>query len=169
MTRAAVASADPVILYESRLLYQQKGPVPLDGPVEELGVARLVREGEDLAMVTWGRYVGESVRAGELLAADGISVAVLDLRWLDPLDEASIAAVVERTSRVLVVHEANVTGGFGAEVVDRIAGNSFEHLDAPPVRIGVPDVRVPAAPTLQAQLVPTSKRIATVARVVLSQ
>ncbi|MGH9298324.1 MAG: alpha-ketoacid dehydrogenase subunit alpha/beta, partial [Acidimicrobiales bacterium] len=169
MTRAAVASADPVILYESRLLYQQKGPVVLDGPVEEIGGARLVREGDDLAIVTWGRYVVESTRAAEMLAADGISAAVLDLRWLNPLDEASIAAVVERASRVLVVHEANVTGGFGAEVIARIVSSSFEYLDAPPVRVGLPDVRMPAAPTLQTQVVPTSERIAAEAKMVLSR
>jgi pyruvate/2-oxoglutarate/acetoin dehydrogenase E1 component len=110
MLRAAIADDDPVILFESRALYQHKGNVRLGGEREGVGGARLRREGGDVAIVSWGSAALLAQAAAEQLAADGIDATVLDLRWLAPLDDAAIAAAVERTGRVLVAHEANGRG-----------------------------------------------------------
>ena len=163
MLRAAVADDDPVILFESRALYQRKGTVRLGGELEGVGGARVRRSGGDVAIVSWGPTALLAEQAAERLAADGIEATVLDLRWLAPLDDAAIAAAVRRTGRVVVAHEANVTGGFGAEVAARIGEAQFDALDAPVRRIGAPDVRIPPAPGLQAALLPNPETIASVA------
>jgi pyruvate/2-oxoglutarate/acetoin dehydrogenase E1 component len=142
--------------------------VDVDAPPEAAAGASRVSEGSDLALITWGRLRHQVVRAAELLAEDGIRASVTDLRWLSPLDATAIAEVVSEAGRVLVVHEANVTGGFGAEVVARISSDLFDTLDAPPKRLGVPDVRMPAAPTLQAALIPSAESIAAAARELVS-
>jgi 2-oxoisovalerate dehydrogenase E1 component len=101
------------------------------------------------------------VAAAEAVAADGIDAGVLDLRWLAPLDEdALFAAVAAAGGRVLIVHEANVTGGFGAEVAARIVEKRLYELDAPVLRLGAPDIRMPAGPKLQERLLPTADKIA---------
>jgi len=165
MLRAAVADDDPCVLFESRTLYQQKGPVALDAPVEEVGGARLHRTGEDAVILAWGAMLRQALVAADELAAEGIEAAVLDLRWLTPLDEQAIDDVVRASSgRVLIAHEANVTGGFGAELAARIASGCFDALDAPVVRVGTPDVRMPSAPALQAALVPDARRIVSAVR-----
>jgi 2-oxoisovalerate dehydrogenase E1 component len=164
MLRAAVADPDPVVLIEARGLYQARGPVD-PALAEPAAGARLRRGGEDVAIVTWGTSVPRALAAADALAADGVDVTVLDLRWLNPLDDDAIAAVVERArGRVLVVHEANVTGGFGAEVAARISERHFDDLDGPVRRLGAPDVRMPASPVLQGALVPSAEAIAAVAR-----
>jgi 2-oxoisovalerate dehydrogenase E1 component len=161
MLRAAVADPNPCILIESRALYQQKGPVTLTAGAEPLGGARLLRSGADACIVTWGTAVGRSLEAAEAVAADGIEATVLDLRWLAPLDEdALLAAVAAGGGRVLIVHEANVTGGFGAEVAARIVEKRLYDLDAPVRRLGAPDTRIPAGPRLQERLLPSAEKIA---------
>ena len=161
MLRAAVADPNPCILVESRALYQQRGPVALTPAAEPLGGARLRRAGGDVCVVTWGTAVSRALAAAEAVAAEGIDAAVLDLRWLAPLDEdALFAAVAAAGGRVLIAHEANVTGGFGAEVAARIVEKRLYDLDAPVRRLGAPDVRVPAGPKLQARLLPTAEKIA---------
>jgi 2-oxoisovalerate dehydrogenase E1 component len=161
MLRAAVADPNPCILIESRALYQQKGPVTLTPAAEPLGGARLLRPGADVLVVTWGTAVGRALAAAEAVAAHGIEASVLDLRWLAPLDEeALLAAVSASGGRVLIVHEANVTGGFGAEVAARIVEKKLYELDAPVRRLGAPDTRIPAGPRLQEALLPTADKIA---------
>lgn len=119
------------------------------------------RSGGDAVIITWGTMVHRSLEAASLLAAEGVDVGVLDLRWLAPLDEAAIAAAVRAAhGRVIVVHEANRTGGFGAEIAARIAEHLLYELDAPIMRLATPDVRMPAAPELQAALIPTAEAIA---------
>lgn len=156
MLRAAIADDDPCVLFEARSLYGGKGPVSLDSPVRGIGGARVVREGADVAIIAWGSAVPVCEAASELLAQQGIEATLLDLRWLSPLDSDAIAAAVSATNRVLVVHEANLTGGFGAEVAARIAHDHFDELDAPVTRLGAPDVRFPSAPSLQAVLAPSA-------------
>jgi len=160
MLRAAVADDDPVVLFESRALYQHKGKVSLGGEREGVGGARTRRDGGDVAIVSWGRTALLAEQAAEGLAADGIAATVLDLRWLSPLDDDAIARAVRRTGRVVVAHEANITGGFGAEVAARIGETQFDALDAPVMRVGTPDVRIPPAPGLQAALLPSVEGIA---------
>jgi 2-oxoisovalerate dehydrogenase E1 component len=167
MLRAAVADPDPCILIESRLLYPVKGHVALDAPVEPIGGARLVREGRDLTIITWGRMTGMVTEASAALEVEGIHATIIDLRWLAPLDLSTIGRAIAETSRVLIVHEANLTGGFGAEVAAWIAQHHFHDLDAPPVRLGAPDVRFPSAPVLQDALVPQAHDIARASRALL--
>jgi 2-oxoisovalerate dehydrogenase E1 component len=163
MLRAAVANDDPCILIESRGLYQLKGSVTAV-PDSEIGGAALHADGEDLAIITWGRMTHRARDAVELLAAEGIDATLLELRWLSPLDDAALADAVRRCGRVLIVHEANLTGGFGAEIAAVIADRHFDHLDAPVRRHASPDVRFPASPVLQDALLPSSGSIVAMAR-----
>lgn len=160
MTRAAIADPDPVVLIESRALYLEKARVDVDAPVEPIGGARLRKAGSDVAIITWGHMTGVALEAAAALKGSGVDAAVLDLRWLAPLDDAAIAAVIAATGgRVVVLHEANLTGGFGAEIAARVASTHFSELAAPIVRIGLPDVRVPAATVLQQALVPSVRQV----------
>ncbi len=159
MLRASIACDDPVIVIESRALYQQKREVPLGGPVEGVGGARIVREGDNVTIVTWSRMVGEALAAADQLAERGVSAEVVDLRWLSPVDFEAVLASVSRTSRLVIAHEANLTGGFGAEIAARVVARGFDLLDAPIERVGAPDIRVPASPRLQQALMPNSETI----------
>ena len=160
MLRAAVADDDPCVIIESRALYQLEGEVD-PGQIEPVGGARLRRTGDDAVIITWGTMMHRALEAASLLADEGIGVGVLDLRWLAPLDVAAIAAAVRAANgRVIVAHEANLTGGFGAEVAAQIAEHLLYELDAPVIRVGTPDVRMPASPILQAALIPTADTIA---------
>ncbi len=165
MLRAAVADPDPCILFESRALYQMKGLVEVEAPTEPTGGARLHRSGTDVVILTWGAMVHQATDAADVLSEEGIGAAVLDLRWLAPLDHEAIGALIEGSrGRVLIAHEANLTGGFGGELSAIISETHFDLLDAPVRRVATPNVRMPSAPALQASLVPDSKSIATAAR-----
>lgn len=160
MLRAAIADPDPVVIIEHRGLYQVTGQVTTGGPGEAVGGARLHREGTHAAIITWGATLPTALEAADALSADGIDVAVLDLRWLRPLDDAAIAEVVARAAgRVLVLHEDVKTGGFGAEIAARITEQHFAVLTAPVARLATPDVRIPAAPALQHALVPDAAAV----------
>ena len=113
----------------------------------------------DVLIVSWGRMVLEAEAAASELAGVGIDAAVLDLRWLSPLDDATLIDLAKALKRVVVVHEANLTGGFGAEVAARLAESAFGELVAPVLRVAAPDVRMPAAPELQAALLPSRSTI----------
>jgi len=172
INRSAVESDDPVIVHEARMLYPSKGPVRLDAPVESIGGARVVHPldeslaagGRAVTVVTWSRMLPESVRAAEQVAADGIAVEVVDLRWLSPLDFNTVAESLSRTGRLVVAHEANLTGGFGAEIAARAAAECWDRLRAPVARVGLPDLPMPAAPALQETVVPGSDDVAEAAR-----
>jgi 2-oxoisovalerate dehydrogenase E1 component len=162
MLRAAAGSSDPVMLIEARSLYQRREGVVFDKAPEAVGGARRLRDGGDLAIVTWGTAVHEAAKAADQLAGEGIAAALLDLRWLSPLDEEALAEVAARAGgRVLVVHEANRTGGVGAEIAARLAE---QYPGAVVRRLGAPDVRIPAAPVLQEALLPRANAIAAAAR-----
>ena len=160
MLRAAIADPDPVVIIESRALYLEKGVVDVDAPVQEVGGARLRRGGGDAIIVTWGRITSTALEAADQLAQEGLEVAVLDLRWLAPLDEQTLFRAVRASSgRVVVLHEANETGGFGGEVVARLAQSIFDDLTGPVQRVGLPDVRVAASPVLQQAVFPSVDRV----------
>ncbi|TAM66947.1 MAG: transketolase [Microbacteriaceae bacterium] len=168
MLRAAVADPDPTILIEFRELYQSTGVVELGHPVQRAEGARLHAEGADAAIITWGSSVQIALAAREKLMDEGIAASVLDLRWLRPLDDEAISGVVRAAGgRVVVVHEATTTGGFGAEVAARISEAHFDLLAGPVARLGTPDVRMPSAPNLQERLLPTAEKIAAAVRGVL--
>ncbi|MFF1933736.1 thiamine pyrophosphate-dependent enzyme [Streptomyces sp. NPDC058228] len=163
MLRAAIADDDPTIIIESRSLYQEKGEVVTTDRAESIGGAVRRRTGGDVAIISWGSMANLAEKAAESLEAEGIAATVLDLRWLNPLDDAAIAeAVAAAGGRVVVAHEAVITGGFGAEIAARIAATSI--LAAPVVRVGTPDAPMPASPVLQRALVPSATTIADAAR-----
>jgi pyruvate dehydrogenase E1 component beta subunit len=157
---SAVYCDDPVIVIENRALYNAgKQEVTLDGPVQPVGGLRERRAGADVTVVTWGAMTAAVLEAAGILEAEGIDVEVLETPWLNPYPTDEVAAHVAATRKLLVVHEANVTGGFGAEVVARMAERGLV-LDTPVRRLGLPDVRVPAAPALLAALLPGVDQLA---------
>jgi acetoin:2,6-dichlorophenolindophenol oxidoreductase subunit beta len=156
---AAIASDDPTIVIENRTLYHgARAPVTVDGPVPPIGRSAVRRPGSDVTIVTWGAVQSRVLEAAAALATRGIEAEVVDLRWLRPLDRAAILASAERTRRLVVVHDAHIPGGFGAEVMAIIAESGIP-LRSPPVRVGSPDVRIPAAPSLLAAVIPSAERI----------
>lgn len=170
MIREAAADADPCILFEARGLYPMKGDVTRHGAVQPVGKAKLHRTGSDIAIVTWGAMLHQALAAALVLTDEGIKAAVLDLRWLSPLDEQALVEVVQKANGcVLIVHEAVRTGGFGAEVATRlhelVGMNNLLTLK----RLTTPDVRIPAAPHLQAELIPNAITIAIAAREMISR
>jgi pyruvate dehydrogenase E1 component beta subunit len=156
---SAIWSDDPTIVIENRTLYHgAKQPVRIGGPVQAVGGVGLRRSGSDLTVVTWGAMQHRVLAAAERAAAEGIDAEVLDARWIRPLDLDSILASVQRTGRLLVVHEAHTTGGVGAEVVSRVV-ESGVRLNSPPVRIGALETRIPAAVQLAARVLPADEDI----------
>jgi pyruvate/2-oxoglutarate/acetoin dehydrogenase E1 component len=160
MLLAAIADDDPAIVIEHRAMYDQRGPVDADAPVEAAAGARVVRTGTDVTVVALSRMVGVALRAAELLAAEGIDVEVVDPRWLAPFDWAAVEASLARTTRLVIVHEAVRTCGFGAEIAALAAERGFWHLDAPVVRVTAPDCPKPSAPSLEAVAIPDAERVA---------
>ncbi|MFC5751846.1 alpha-ketoacid dehydrogenase subunit beta [Actinomadura rugatobispora] len=157
---SAVHADDPVIVVENRSLYfGDKAEVELGGAARPMGWSHLRRPGRDVTVVSWGTVTSQALAAAESLAAGGIEAEVLELTWLNPLDLDAVLASVARTRRLAVVHEANVTGGFGGEIVARVAEAGIA-LDAAPLRVGAPDVRIPAAPVLAEPLLPDAGSIA---------
>ncbi len=134
--RQAVACDDPVIFFEPKRRYHLKGEVDLD-PVDPLPMdrARVVREGHDVTLVTWGGLVGTALDAAVAASDDGVSVEVVDLRSLSPIDHDTVAASVRKTGRVVVTHEAPRQAGLGAEIAATVTDRCFEYLEAAPVRV----------------------------------
>ena len=129
----------------------------------------MVREGTDLTIVSWSRMVSVALEAAARLEEEkGVRAEVIDLRWLAPLDFAAVHASVAKTGRLVVAHEANLTGGFGAEIVARAASECFSDLKARVERVGAPDTPVPAAPALQDVTIPNIDDVVQAARRVLA-
>lgn len=170
MLRAAIASDDPCIIIESRALYQSEGEVHLAKSVEAIGGSRIRREGGDAAIISWGPMVDTAIAAAEVLAGEGIEVAVLDLRWLNPLDESAImATVMDAGGRIVIAHEANMSGGVGAELSARIHEWLSPGIRPHVKRVATPDVRIPAAPILRAALLPSTATIVEAVRSIVFQ
>ncbi|HEY5484838.1 MAG TPA: alpha-ketoacid dehydrogenase subunit beta [Propionibacteriaceae bacterium] len=140
MIQQAITSPDPVLFFEPKGRYWDKGEVDLDADPAEapegLGVARIARSGTDLTIAAYGPTVATALKAAEAAAAEGTSIEVVDLRSLSPLDTATLAASVRRTGRCVVVHEAPVFFGAGAEIAARITEACFFELEAPVLRVG---------------------------------
>lgn len=152
--RTATVSDDPVLVIENRMLYPTKGEVNLNGPIPSPGGTHRILQGDDVTVVAWSRTAAQALEAAELAASNGVSCDVLQLEWLSPLDLEPVFESVKRTGRAIVAHEANLTGGFGAEIVARIQQECFGALTIPVQRVGTCDVPVPAAPALQEAAIP---------------
>jgi pyruvate/2-oxoglutarate/acetoin dehydrogenase E1 component len=160
LLKAAIRDDDPVVFLEQKLLYRTKGPVPEEDYLLPLGCADLKREGRHVSLLTYGRMVQRCLAAAEAVAAEGIEAEVLDICTLVPLDREAVVATARKTGRVIIVHEACQTGGFGGELAAVVADSeAFFHLDAPIRRVGGADVPIPYNPHLEASIVPTEERI----------
>ena len=158
---AAIRDPDPVIFLEHKFLYRRlKEDVPEGDYVTPIGEARIARSGDDVSIITYGAMVHASMDAAEIVAGEGVSVEILDLRTLLPMDREAILATVRRTGRALIVHEPTKTGGPGGEIAALIAEHAFLDLDAPIVRIAPPDTPVPYSPPLEEFFLPNAAKIA---------
>jgi acetoin:2,6-dichlorophenolindophenol oxidoreductase subunit beta len=156
---AAVRDPDPVIVVEPKVLYATKGEVPDGEIVDQLGVARVLRSGDDVTICTLGALVPKALEAAERLAGDGVSAEVIDVRSLVPLDVRTILESVDRTSRLVTVEENPRLCGWGAEVASIVADEGFFTLDGPIVRVTTPHLPLPAADALEDLAIPSADRI----------
>ena len=166
LMKAAIRDDDCVLFFEHKYLYRRvKGVMPAGDVVVPIGKARIAREGTDLSIITYAATVHKALEAAEQLAReDGLSVEVLDLRTLAPLDDEAIQATVRKTNRVLLVHEDTRTGGIAGELTARISESCFEWLDAPILRVTAHDVPLPYAPSLEDFVLPQTPDIVLAAR-----
>jgi pyruvate/2-oxoglutarate/acetoin dehydrogenase E1 component len=156
---SAVYCDDPVVVFDNRTLYfGEKQEIVTGRPPAPIGGSQVRRSGPAATVVTWGAITHRVLAAADRLAESGTPVTVIETPWLNPFDTDAVIESVARTGgRLAVVHEANTTSGFGAEVITRVAEAGV--LRGRPVRIGLPDSRLPAAPELATELVPTESRI----------
>ncbi|HLB08001.1 MAG TPA: alpha-ketoacid dehydrogenase subunit beta [Gemmatimonadaceae bacterium] len=166
LLKAAIRDDDPVLFFEHKYLYRRiKEEMPTGDHVVPIGKARIAREGTDLSIITYAATVWKALEAAAQLAKeDGLSVEVLDLRTLLPMDDEAIVATVKKTNRVLIVHEDTRTGGVAGEITARINEHAFEWLDAPILRVTAADVPLPFAPPLEDYVLPQVADIVSVAR-----
>ena len=171
LIKAAIRDGDPVLVFEHKLLYGSKGReqaggldltthVPEEDYVWPIGRARIRREGTDVTVVATHLTLYHVLAAAEELAAEGISVEVIDPVSLQPLDTETIYASVEKTGRLLIAHEDTMTGGWGGELAARVAEDRLFSLAAPIKRVAAHDVPLPVAPVLEQTIVPSQARIA---------
>jgi pyruvate dehydrogenase E1 component beta subunit len=154
LLKAAIRDDDPVNFFQHKRLFGQTGPVPDDTYLIPLGKGAVKRPGTDITLLTYSRMTSVCLEAAQQLEHRGINAEVIDLRTLKPLDFDLIEQSVKKTHHVVVVHEACLTGGFGAEVSSRIGEDLFEHLAAPVVRVGAKDVPIPFSPVLEQYVLP---------------
>ncbi len=166
MLLTGIACNDPSLIIENRGLYHTlTEPVTLNGPVQSSFDAHITRSGYDLTIVTWGSMLHRVHEAAHALQAEhGINAEVINARWLAPFDWPTLQQSVQKTGRLLIVHEANLTGGFGAEIAARVHAESFTALKKPVIRLATPDIRIPAAPHLQTAVIPDAGSILQKAR-----
>ncbi|MFF2324273.1 alpha-ketoacid dehydrogenase subunit beta [Agrobacterium sp. NPDC058088] len=165
MLLAAVADPDPVMIFEHKLLYKMKGPVPEGHYTVPIGKADIRRQGKDLTIVATSIMVHKSLEAAEALAAEGIDIEVIDLRTIRPIDRGTIIESVKKTSKLMCVYEGVKTLGVGAELSAMIAeSEAFDYLDAPIIRLGGSETPIPYNPELEKAAVPQVPGIITAAR-----
>ena len=163
LLKAAIADPDPVLIFEHKKLYRMprlREELPSEDYTVEIGKARIAREGTDLSIITFGAQTLNALDAAEKLDRDdGLNIEVVDLRSLAPLDKEAILATVKKTNRVLILHEASLTGGIGGEISAIIAEEAFEWLDAPVIRIASIDSPVPFARQMEDYFLPSLDEI----------
>ncbi|MBC7790692.1 MAG: alpha-ketoacid dehydrogenase subunit beta [Anaerolineae bacterium] len=167
LLKAAIRDDDPVLYFEHKYLYRRiKEEMPPGDHVVPIGKARIAREGRDLSIITYAATVWKALEAAEQLEKeDGLSVEIVDLRSLLPMDDETIIATVKKTNRVLIVHEDTRTGGIAGEITARITERAFEWLDAPILRVTAADVPLPYSPPLEDYVLPQTADIVKAARV----
>lgn len=159
LIKTALRDDDPIIFFMHKKLFARKGPVPEEEYTIPLGKADRKKKGADVTVITYSNMVFYALEAAEELEKEGISIGVLDLRTLWPLDWEAIAESVSTTNRVVIAHEACLTGGFGAELAARIQEELFDELDAPIVRVGAHRVPHPFSPPMENFVLPDKSSI----------
>ena len=157
LLKTAIRHPDPVLFLEEKGMYRQQFSADLEpdqGFLLPFGHARVVREGTDLTVITWGALVQRSLEAAKELEKEGISAEIVDIRTLNPLDTETIFESVKKSNKVLVAHEDTITGGFGGEIASRIADECFMWLDGPVRRVGAKDSHIPYNPQLEKEVLP---------------
>jgi pyruvate/2-oxoglutarate/acetoin dehydrogenase E1 component len=155
----AVRDDNPVVFIENKSLYRTEGEVPEGEHLVPFGRAEVRRTGSDVTIVTWSAMVHQALAAAESLATEGVEAEVIDLRTLVPLDKATVLESLAKTNRIVIVHEAVRTCGFGAEVAALVADEGFDLLDAPVRRVTAPDTPVPFSPVLEDAFLPNAEKI----------
>lgn len=164
LLKAAIREDNPILFIEHKMLYNTKGPVPEEEYIIPIGVADIKREGKDVTIVAYSRMLLVALEAAEVLAREGIEAEVVDPRTLLPLDIETICASVQKTNRVIIVHEGCKTGGAGAEIATQIMEHAFDYLDAPIVRLGAADAPVPCSRYLEDNSIPRVEDVIQAAR-----
>ena len=165
LIKAAIRDNDPVIFLEHKYLYRSvKEELPTVEYTVPLSKAKVQREGSDVSIIAYGWMVHVALEAAEGLAEEGISIEVLDLRTLAPLDRQAILETAKKTSKVILLHEDTLTGGLGGELAGIIAEYAFDYLDGPLVRIAAPDTPVPFSETLEKAFLPSTEEVLRKAR-----
>jgi pyruvate/2-oxoglutarate/acetoin dehydrogenase E1 component len=165
LIKSAIRDNDPVLFFEHKGLYRKiKEDLPTEEYTVPIGKAKVVREGRDLSIITYGAMVWTALDAAETLAAEGCSVEVVDLRTLVPLDRETICSSVRKTSKALLLHEDTRTGGMAGELAATITETVFEFLDGPIVRVTAPDTPVPFSPPLEEAFLPNAEKVVEKAR-----
>jgi pyruvate dehydrogenase E1 component beta subunit len=159
LMKASIRDDNPVLVMESETLYGVKGDVPDGDHVVALGKAQIARPGTDVTIAAYSRMTHVALEAAAALEKEGVSAEVVDLRSLRPLDENTLVASVERTHRLVVVHEGWPYGGVGAEIADRVQRLAFDALDAPIVRVTTLDVPMPYSANLEQLCLPQPERV----------
>jgi acetoin:2,6-dichlorophenolindophenol oxidoreductase subunit beta len=167
LLKSAIRLGDPVLFIEHKRLYTQKEELAADFELPQIGKARIARAGVDVTLIAYSAMVRNALEAADELARGGLSVEVIDLRTLLPLDMATIAASVSKTHRVVIAHEAVQNGGVGAEISARIGFELFDELDAPVMRVACPFAPIPFAPELERALLPGTADIVRAVRALL--
>ncbi len=173
LLRESIRDEDPVLFLEHRGLYFRSDdpaqPKASPGMPPAMQAARIIRSGNDITIITYSKLVWDAIDAAEQLEKQNISVEIIDLRSLVPLDMATVIGSVKRTSRALIAHEAVLNGGLGAEIAARIHEQAFDWLDAPVSRLGAPFAPVPASPVLEDSFVPDARSIVEKVEQILGQ
>lgn len=160
LLKSAIRDNNPVVIFEDKLMYQDKSEVPEEEYLIPFGQANIVREGLDITLVGTSSMVQVAEKAADILSKEGISAEVIDPRTIVPLDAETILSSVRKTSRAIVIDEGHQSYGVTAEIASRISEGAFYHLDAPVQRMGAMDVPVPFSPALEDLTVPTPESVA---------
>lgn len=154
LIKSAIREDNPVMFFQHKMLFSQNGPVPEDDFIIPLGQAAVKKEGKDVSLLCYGSAFYLCMEAAEELTKLDIDAEVVDLRTLKPLDMDTVATSIKKTNRAVIVHEACLTGGFGAELSARIQDELFDYLDAPVKRVAARDVPIPFSPLLEDFVLP---------------
>lgn len=164
LMKTAIRDNNPVVIFEDKLMYQEKAPVPEEEFLIPFGQANILRQGKDITLVGTSSMVQVASQAADILASEGISAEVIDPRTIVPLDEETILNSVKKTSRAIVIDEGHQSYGVTGEIASRITEKAFYYLDSPVTRMGAMDVPVPFSPALEDLTVPTPEAVAERAR-----